>query len=95
MEGIDIPTLLKEARELISTLNGYYNGFSLTYRYHLDKPIGYWKDELTSDLCVIKHCSGQILSMYPCHLSSDFNKEGWLTSENLRLKRERGIKNEK
>ena len=95
MEDIDIPTLLKEVRELLPTINGSYNGHSLTYRYRLDKPIGYWKDELTNDLCIIKSSNDQIISMYPCHLSSDFDKEGWLTSEKLRLKRERGIKNEK
>ena len=95
MEDIDIPTLLKEVKELLPTINGSYNGHSLTYRYRLDKPIGYWKDELTNELCIIKSSNGQIISMYPCHLSDCFDKEGWLTSEKLKLKREKGIKNEK
>ena len=94
-KDINITGLLKEVREVIPTMNGSYDSDSIIYRYHFDNLVGYKGEEETNDLCIIKHCSGQIISMYPCYLSSDFNKEGWLTSEKLRLKRERGIKNEK
>ena len=94
-KDLDIPKLLTKVREILPLINGNFSDDSIIYYYRLDEPIGYRCGNETNDLCIVKHCSGQILSMYPCYLSDKFNEEGWLTSEKLRLKRERGMQNEK
>ena len=46
---------------------------------------------LTCDLCVKTILNTKdIIDIYPCKLSNDFNKENWFTSDNLTRKRKVG-----
>lgn len=87
---VDLEKLLFIAREEIEKRNGNHFGISDMYRFRLEEPIGYNRNEVTSDLCVVTVIGTKdIITMYPVSLSDEFDKEGNSFSEELRLKRSR------
>ena len=93
---IDIKKLLLDAKEIIENMNGNHFEISDMYRFKLDTPIGYKGELITSDLCVVTMIGTKdIITMYPVSLSDEFDKEGLLTSKQLKHKRlQRGIKDD-
>lgn len=90
-EYTDIRKLLLDAREIIENMNGNHFESSDMYRFKLDTPIGYKGELITSDLCVVTMIGTKdIITMYPVSLSDEFDKEGFSTSEQLKLKRLQG-----
>ena len=90
-EDIDIKRLLLDAREIIEDMNGNHFEISDMYRFKLNRPIGYKGKLITSDLCVVTTIGTKdIVTMYPVSLSEKFDKEGFSTSEHLKLKRLQG-----
>lgn len=88
---LDLERLLEEAREKTERINANHFGTADMYRFSLDREIGYKGDITTKDICVVKMLgANKIITMYPILLSSEFDKESFLNSEELRLKRVRG-----
>ena len=84
----DTKKLLYDARDIIQDMNANHFELSDMYRFRLDTPIGFKGDEITSDLCVVTLIGTKdIVTMYPVLLSDEFDKEGLLTSRELKLKR--------
>ncbi len=84
--------LLADARDIIKEMNGNHFELSDMYRFRLDRPVGYKNDEVTNDVCVTTMIgTNNIITMYPVKLSDEFNKEGLNTSEELKLKRSKGV----
>lgn len=91
-EDIDLESLLSLARSKMEKVNANYFEFSDMYRFKLDFPIGYKGQNVTNDICVTTIIGTKdIITMYPIILSSEFDKEGFGTSEELKLKRLKGI----
>ena len=85
---LDLPKLLMEVRSKIENMNGNHFEICDIYKFSLDYPIGFKDNEVTYDLCVATLLGTKdIITMYPIILSKDYNKEGLLTSEELKLKR--------
>ncbi len=90
-EDTSVKTLLDIAREKIKSINANHFELSDMYRFKLPYPIGYKGDEIVNDLCVVTLTGTKdIATMYPVRLSPEFDKEGYSTSEELKLKRLRG-----
>lgn len=93
LPDIDLEKLIALARDRISNMNANHFELSDMYRFRLDEVIGYKEDETTKDLCVVTRLGTKnIVTMYPVTLSREFDKEGMIFSEELRLKRSRGEK---
>ena len=91
-EDTDIVSLIAESTTKIATINANHFETSDMYRFHLDKPIGFMGDCVTNDLCVVTLLGTKdIITMYPVLLSDEFDIEGNSHSEELKLKRLRGI----
>lgn len=93
IEDIDLEKLLSLVRSKIEIINP--NHFALTdmYRFKLDFPIGYKRENITNDICVSTITgTNEIITMYPIMLSNDFDKEGYGTNEEIKIKKLRGIK---
>ncbi len=85
---LDLPKLLREVRSKIENMNGNHFEICDIYKFSLDYPIGFKEDVAIHDLCVATLLGTKdIITMYPIILSRDYNKEGLLTSEELKLKR--------
>lgn len=87
----DLRKLLYDARKKIENMNSNHFEFSDMYRFRLDTPIGFKGDEITSDLCVVTMIGTKdILTMYTVLLSDEFDKEGFSTNKELKLKKNCG-----
>lgn len=91
---IDLKKLLIEAKRIIEEINYNHQGTMNNYLIKLDTPIGYKEDIITNDLCISTVTgTNSIITMYPVNLSDKFDSEGLLYSEELKLKRNLGVKN--
>ena len=92
----DLKALIDDTRQKIANLNSLilFDAFvARSYHFPTDSIIGYSKDALAKDLRVITTPNNHIITMYPIYLSGAYNAEGYATSSELALKRERrGIK---
>lgn len=85
---LDTKKLLHNSMDRIKYMNGNHFGISDMYRLRLDSSIGYMGDIITNDVCVTTIIgTKEILTIHPILLSSEFDKEGFSMSEELRLKR--------
>lgn len=84
---LDVDSLLEKAQELITQVNPSFNYSSNCYKINLDYNIGYNGDKEISGLFIVTllHTS-KIISMYPADFSSEFDREGLSTSQDLRKK---------
>lgn len=90
-QDTDLRKLVKDARSMIEDMNGNHFELSDIYKFKLDRPIGYKGDLITNDLCVVTVIGTKdIITMYPVLLSDEFDKEGFATSQKLKLKRLQG-----
>lgn len=88
LDDLDSRELLAKARGIMENINSTRFKFFDIYRFRLDEPIGYKCGEFTNALAVVSITGiNDIITMYPITLSKDFNSEGMLTSDELRLKR--------
>lgn len=86
--SLDKSLLLNDVKSKIQNMNGNHFRIYDTYRFHLDYPVGIINGEKTSDICVTTFLGTKdIITMYPIRLSSDFNLEGNLYSQELKRKR--------
>lgn len=86
--NVDLAKLLREVRCMIENMNGSHFEYSDIYKFRWNSPIGLSNGVDVNDLCVITILGTKdIFTMYPIILSKDYNKEGLLTSEELKLKR--------
>lgn len=87
----NLGSLLEETKSLIEDINPVYTSRSDTYIFRFDRPIGYFNEEETTDVCVVTHIgTKKPITMYPIRLSDEFNKEGNLESKKLKLQRIQG-----
>ena len=63
----------------------------LSYQICIDLLIGFKRNEITSDICVVIMIENKdINAMYPVSPSDEFDKEGLSTSKEFKLKRLQG-----
>lgn len=92
-EEVCLKELLYSVKEKIKNMNANHFGLTDSYRFSLDSPIGYNNGIVTSDICVTTIIgTDDIINMYPVLLSNEFDKEGFLMSDELRLKRLLAVK---
>lgn len=93
-KDLDLNRLIQKVQKKIKKANALHLCTGDVYYLHLESPIGFKGDTITNDICVVTIVNTQtILTMYPVLLSESFNKEGLLTSNELRRKRYRALKN--
>jgi len=84
----DLKKILAEVREQLIKYNPVRDSFCDIYTVHLDSPVGFNGEIITSDVKVVTYLNSDcIITMYPVILSSEFNKEGFATSQELKVKR--------
>ena len=84
--------ILSEIREKINISNPTYTKGSLVFSLNLEDKIGYTEDKDLNGIGVITSIDRKkILTIYPIDFSSEFDKEGMIYSEELRLKRLKGV----
>lgn len=91
-EDINFESFLSLIRNKIENMNANHFGFTDYYRFRLEYPIGYKSQIITNDICVTTVVGTKdIITTYPIKLSDQFDKEGFMMSDELRLKRQKSI----
>lgn len=89
LEGINFEELINEIQSKLSKKNPYHIDIIDVYNLRLEQPIGYFANELTSDISVSTFLGTKdIVTMYPIRLSNEYDKENLFTSEKLARKRQ-------
>lgn len=90
IQGIDLKALVKEVKQAKNNVNPSLSYGSKGYYLHMPDCIGITDGILTKDLLAVEVVNtDRIIAIYPVVNSKEFDKDGLVYSDELRLKRER------